>query len=103
MLQQKLCHPRFPTWELTIFAPPPLTQSNTGLTSSLQCDREGAVMRRIWAVVFCGGAGFWLDAHYQVPQWGLWSLLVLGTLAWGLANWMEWREARKELNRDQAR
>lgn len=57
-------------------------------------------MRRICVGLICGGAGVWLGGKYQVPQWMLWSLLVLGTLTWGLARWMEWREAGKERNHD---
>ena len=53
-------------------------------------------------VVLCGGAGFLLGAQYQVPQWVLWPLLVLGTVTWGLAKWMEWRKDRTERNHDQA-
>ena len=58
-------------------------------------------MRMIWAVMLCGGAGFWLGAHYRVPQWGLWSLVVLGALMWILGEWLERREGRKEHDHDE--
>ncbi|BAT62869.1 hypothetical protein IOMTU133_0346 [Pseudomonas aeruginosa] len=51
-------------------------------------------------VMLCGGAGLWLSAQYQVPQWLLWLLLALGTTVWGLAKWMEQQEAETEHDQD---
>ncbi len=52
-------------------------------------------MRWFFVVMLCGGAGLWLSAHYQIPQWLLWPLLVLGTTVWGLAKWMERNRNRR--------
>ena len=59
-------------------------------------------MRWVCVAMLGGGIGLWLSAEYQIPQWLLWSLLALGTTMWGLAKWMEWREAETERNHDRA-
>lgn len=57
-------------------------------------------MRWFFVVMLRGGAGLWLSAQYQVPQWLLWLLLALGTTMWGLAKWMERQEAKTECSHD---
>jgi uncharacterized iron-regulated membrane protein len=49
-------------------------------------------MRRILAVIACGGAGFWLGANHLVPLWGIWLLAGLGGGLWGLVVWLERRK-----------
>ena len=61
---------------------------------------ERTLMRWFFVVMLCGGAGLWLSAQYQVPQWLLWLLLALGTTMWGLAKWMERQEAKTECSHD---
>ena len=51
-------------------------------------------------MILCGSAGFWLGANYQVPEWMLWSLVILGTLMWILGEWIERRETRREQDHD---
>lgn len=63
-------------------------------------NQKSAEMRRIWSMILCGSAGFWLGANYQVPEWMLWSLVVLGTLMWILGEWIERRETRREQDHD---
>lgn len=53
-------------------------------------------------VMLCGALGFWLSDEYQVPQWLMWSMLVLGTALWVIAKLMEVREARSEGNNDRS-
>ena len=59
-------------------------------------------MRWFCVAIFCGGIGLWLSTEYQVPQWLLWLLLVLGATIWGLAKWMEQQEVKTERSHDRA-
>ena len=70
------------------------------VTVCLVSNRERTLMRWFFVVMLCGGAGLWLSAQYQVPQWLLWLLLALGTTVWGLAKWMEQQEAETEHDQD---
>ncbi len=58
------------------------------------------LMRWFCVAIFCGGIGLWLSTEYQIPQWLLWSLLLLGSTMWGLAKWMERQEAKTESSHD---
>lgn len=50
-------------------------------------------MKLLLMIVFFGGLGYWVGANYSVPLWLIVILLVLGTGAWGLAEWKERQEA----------
>ncbi|AZD52736.1 hypothetical protein C4K19_0930 [Pseudomonas chlororaphis subsp. aurantiaca] len=53
-------------------------------------------MKQFLVTVVCAGAGFWLGAHRLVPLWLIVVLAVLGAGLWGVAEWIERRDANGE-------
>lgn len=53
-------------------------------------------MSWIWIVISFGFFGYWMSGQYELPEWLLWPLLLLGTSLWAFAKIAEHREENRE-------
>lgn len=52
-------------------------------------------MRLILIVMSGGFFGYWMRGQYELPEWLLWPLLLLGTSLWAFAKIAEHRDENR--------
>lgn len=55
---------------------------------------EHPVMKYICIAIASSCIGNLIGSQYQMPQWIMWALLVLGTIMWCLSKWMDRSEEK---------